>query len=276
MIGIKKITLLGVVAISSVVFAYEPSVYGAGNIDSDSPYGLTPTEQAVVDNKKTLQMLYNKMTEQQRRIDGLTTILEGQNREILELKEQLEAQSSIAAKNSAADQNKTYSLLMQLSQNIDFISSTYVTKEEISSLLGGSSISSNSNTAAPMNNNVGAPVGNNSAASYRRGVQLFGQGSYGAAKDHFEQALAQNYKSAPSHYYLGEIAYYTKNYQDAVSHYKQSASVSDDASYMDVLFLHTAIALDRTGEREQARSFYQHVIDNYPNKKAAAIARKRL
>jgi len=34
------------------------------------------------------------MTEQQRKIDGLTTVIEGQNREILELKEQLEIQTN--------------------------------------------------------------------------------------------------------------------------------------------------------------------------------------
>ena len=269
MINIKKITLLGAITIGSVLFAYEPSVYGAGNIDSATPYGLTPTEQAVVDNKKTLQMLYNKMTEQQRRIDGLTTIIEGQNREILELKEQLEVQNSLAARNSAEDQNKTYSLLMHLGESIDFISSTYVTQDDLKKALAGS-------RPTTVNSNVGSPIRSNSADSYRRGVQLFGRGSYGAAREHFERALSENYKPAPTNYYLGEIAYYTKNYTDAVSYYKQSASIADSASYMDVLFLHTAIALERTGEREQASSFYQHVIDNYPNGKAAAIARKRL
>ena len=87
---------------------------------------------------------------------------------------------------------------------------------------------------------------------------------------------AVNYKTAASNYYLGEIAYYTHNYQDAVAYYKLSASLYDQASYMDVLFLHTAIALDKSGEKEQARSFYQHVIDTYPNKKSAAVARNRI
>jgi TolA-binding protein len=45
---------------------------------------------------------------------------------------------------------------------------------------------------------------------------------------------------------------------------------------MDVLFLHTAIALDKNGEKAQAQSFYQHVIDTYPNKKSASIARNRI
>jgi len=85
-----------------------------------------------------------------------------------------------------------------------------------------------------------------------------------------------NYKPAASNYYLGEIAYYTHNYQEAVSYFKLSASLYDQASYMDVLFLHTAIALEKSGEKEQARSFYQHVIDAYPNKKSASIARNRI
>lgn len=62
MLSFKQITLFGFVSMASLLYAYEPSVYGAGNIDSATPYGLTKTEQAVLENKKTLQMLYNKVT----------------------------------------------------------------------------------------------------------------------------------------------------------------------------------------------------------------------
>ena len=92
--NINKMLFVSVLGIASTLYAYEPSVYGAGDINSASPYGLTQTEQAVLENKKTIQMLYNKMNDQQRKIDGLTTIIEGQNREILELKEQLEVTNS--------------------------------------------------------------------------------------------------------------------------------------------------------------------------------------
>jgi len=85
MISIKKLFLLASLAISSILYANEPSVYGAGNIDSETPYGLTQTERTVLENKKTIQMLYNKINEQQRKVDGLGTIIEGQNKEIVEL-----------------------------------------------------------------------------------------------------------------------------------------------------------------------------------------------
>ena len=262
---INKITFLSLIGVASVLYAYEPSVYGAGDIDSASPYGLTKTEQTILENKKTIQTLYNRMTELQRKMDGLTTIIEGQNKEILELREQVEMQTSTGSSNG--DDNQTYSLLMQMGETIDHINNTYVSKDELKKQLAGS---------RPSSSNLGSPIGSNSANTYRKGVQLFGRHSYGAAKERFEKSLASNYKPASSNYYLGEIAYYTHNYKDAVAYYKQSASLYDKASYMDVLFLHTAISLDKNGEKAQAQSFYQHVIDNYPNKKSAAIARKRL
>ena len=267
MLSKNKIIFLGFMTMASSLYGYEPSVYGAGDIDSASPYGLTKTEQAVLENKKTLQMLYNRMTEQQRKIDGLTTVIEGQNREILELKEQLEVQTTQITQNtSSQEDNSTYSMLLELGQTIDHINNTYVSRDELKKVLAGSRPSSS----------LGSPVGSNSADTYRKGVQLFSKRSYGAAKARFEQTVAINYKPAASNYYLGEIAYYTHNYKDAVSHYKLSASLYDQASYMDVLFLHTAIALDKSGEKAQARSFYQHVIDTYPNKKSASIARNRM
>jgi TolA-binding protein len=61
-----------------------------------------------------------------------------------------------------------------------------------------------------------------------------------------------------------------------VTYFKLSSALYDQASYMDVLFLHTAIALDKSGQKEQAKVFYQHVIDNYPNKKSASIAKNRI
>lgn len=268
MLNNKKITFVALVGMASLLYAYEPSVYGAGDINSPTPYGLTQTEQAVLENKKTLQRLYNNITEQQRKIDGLTSVIEGQNREILELKEQLETETKKIDKmiSSSKDDNATYAILLELGQKIDLINNTYVSRDELSTALAGSSASGNSN----------ASVGGNPADTYRKGVQLFSSRSYNAAKDRFEQTVALNYKPAASNYYLGEIAYYTHNYSDAISYYKLSASLYDQASYMDILFLHTAIALDKNGDKEQARSFYQHVIDTYPNKKSASIARNRM
>ena len=269
----KRFILYGFIGLSSLLYAYEPSVYGAGDIESANPYGLTKTEKAVLENQKTLQMLYNTVKEQQRKIEGLTTVIEGQNKEILALKEEL---TTVANRPEPVkeDTNQTYSLLLELGQMIDNINNTYVSRDELKKILAGSRPQVD-NSGSSFNSNTHSITGN-SADIYRKGVQLFSRGSYGASKEYFLQALAENYKPASTNYYLGESAYYTQNYKDAIAYYKQSASLYDQASYMPVLYLHTAISLDKSGEKEQAQGFYQYVIDNYPNTKASAIAKKRV
>ncbi|MCH9741437.1 MAG: hypothetical protein K0U38_11460 [Epsilonproteobacteria bacterium] len=258
----KKTILISLIGITSL-FANEPSVYGAGNIDSAEPYGLTATEKNVLENRKQVQFLKNRVAEQQNRINGLTTVIEGLNRQILDLKENL------GSNTQAEDYNKTYSLLLDLGTMIDQINNNYVTQEDLQTALRGGAIKSSSGTTR---NSVSTDV----STVYREGVQLFGRKSYNAARAKFEQALSNSYKPAASNYYLGEIAYYTDDYSSAVSYFKKSASLYDKASYMKVLYLHTAIALSRSGQQDQARGFFQYVIDNYPGTKAAQIAKKNL
>ena len=277
--NLKHIVLVGVLGVSSLLHAYEPSVYGAGDIDSAKPYGLTQTEQAVLENKKTVQMLYNKMNEQQRKIEGLTTIINGQNREIVALKEQVTVIEN-KPEPPQEDKNQTYTLLLELGKMIDTINTTYISRDELRNILAQSQSQAetnyNSGTSPNTSTQSSTLDSSNIADSYLKGVQLFSKHSYNASKEYFEQTLSKNYKTASSNYYLGEIAYYTHNYKDAVAYYKQSASLYDQASYMPVLYLHTAISLDQTGEKQQAQAFYQHVIDNYPNGKVASIAKSRM
>jgi len=269
----KKIILYGFIVLSSLLYGYEPSVYGAGDIDSANPYGLTKTEQAVLENKKTVQMLYNKVKEQERKMEGLTTVIEGQNKEIVSLKEKVNMLSK-QLESKKDDDNKSYSLLLELGKMIDNINNSYVPREELQKILEGINVQSKNNASYDNSNTYSMET--NSADSYRRGIELFSRGRYDSAKKFFLQALSENYKSASTNYYLGESSYYTQNYKDAIAYYKQSASLYDQASYMPVLYLHTAISLAKTGEREQAQGFFQYVIDNYPNTKSASLAKKRI
>lgn len=269
----KKIILIGTISIVSFLFAREPSVYGAGNIDSSSPYGLTKTEKGVLENRRTVQNLKNRVYEQQNRIEGLTTIIDGLNKEVLSLKEQL---SSVMDNSKIQDDyNKTYSLLLELSKMVDQINDNYVTHEDLRESLAGSRVvqqQQNSVIVAPIESSNSVDI----STIYRRGVQLFAQKSYNSAKENFEEALAKNYKLASTNYYLGEIAYYTQDYYNAIDYYKKSASLYDSANYMKTLYLHTAISLSRSGQEEQAKNFFQFIIDTYPNTRAAEIAQKNL
>ncbi|NOZ90769.1 MAG: tetratricopeptide repeat protein [Epsilonproteobacteria bacterium] len=266
----KKIVLIGSLCFLAL-YANEPSVYGAGDIDSPNPYGLSKTERGVLENRRAVQNLKNRVAEQQNRIDGLITIIDGLNKEILALKEQIRINNNRI--NQSNDNNRTYNMLLELGTMIDQINKTYVTKEELKEALAGSRTVQSSTVSS--NTNMGNSA-DDISTTYRRAVQLFGQKSYNAAREKFQEAIAQNYKPASSSYYLGEIAYYTKDYNQAIRYYKKSASLYDNASYMKVLYLHTAIALARTGQEEQAKNFFQFVVDNYPGTKAADIAKKNL
>ena len=75
---------------------------------------------------------------------------------------------------------------------------------------------------------------------------------------------------------MGEIAYFTSDYYTAISYYKKSASTYNKASYMKILYLHTALSLLQTGQHDQAKGFFRYVVDNYPNTKSAEIAQNNL
>ncbi len=203
------------------------------------------------------------------RIDGLTSLIEGLNASLAELK------MAQKHRTGSSDSNRTVQLIEELGKMIDEINRNYVSRDEMREVLRTVSVS-NERSSFKERASTEKRDDLSPKKRYSEGVRAFVKKRYNEAKKHFLLTAQKGYKPAASNYYLGEIAYYTKAYQDAIFYYKKSASLYDQASYMDVLLLHTAISLDQTGEKEQARAFYESVIENYPNKKAASIARKRL
>jgi TolA-binding protein len=262
----KRVILINFI-VATTLFATEPSVYGAGNLDSAEPYGLTETERSVLENRRAIQNLKNMVSAQQNRIDGLTTIIEGLNREILSLKEQLG--------NGGSGENSG-NVLFELKQKLEQISNNYVTQLDLEEAIRTGKVSKNRTEVANSYIQPSSSTTESISELYTKAVRLFGQRNYQTAKEFFEQSIAAGHKEASSNYYLGEIAYYTKDYASAVGHYKQSASINNTANYMKVLYLHTGIALVRDGKEDKAKPFFKFVVDNYPNTKAAEIAQKNL
>jgi TolA-binding protein len=150
-----------------------------------------------------------------------------------------------------------------------------VSKEELQKILDGKKISASKPKINKQETNESLE-GRSTAKIYSEGVRLFIKQRYDEAEKRFTITDTKGYKPAASNYYLGEIAYYTKKYEDAIFFYKKSVSLYDQASYIDVLLLHTAISLEKTGDKAQAKTFYRNIIDNYPDKKSAKIAKEKL
>jgi len=222
------------------------------------------------ENRNRINTLQRMMMQQNERIDGLTSLIEGLSASLAELKMAQE-------RGGSSGDEEIKKLIRDLGKMIDEINRKYVSHEELEKLLESRTPSSSSKEQTVHRKQNSNSLGKVSASKlYSEGVRLFVKKRYTEAQKRFLLTAQKGYKPAASNYYLGEIAYYTKNYEDAIFYYKKSAGLYDKAGYMDVLLLHTAIALDKTGKKEQARLFYENVIENYPNKKAASIAKERI
>lgn len=302
---------IALVAISfSCLTASEPSAFGAGDLNAPKPYGLTPTESTILETKKDLQKISAKSNNQanqvdslRERIDGLQTILEGitasnhanksklsaleekntkEHKDINEYNKRLTdlvQEQSKLVENNKANIDKINVVLSEISKVIDSINGSYVTKEELKKLLGNKSVSAKDTKQEQQDKSKLDKKDSASTSNVdieKDAAQAFKDKDYTKAKEKYRHLAEQNYKPAKSNYMLGEIEYYRKNYSDAVSYFKKSATLSANAEYMPVLLLHTAMSMDESGDKANAQNFYSAVVSKYPNSNEAKLASKKI
>jgi TolA-binding protein len=258
---------------SATLLVAEPSVYGFNNLNSGTTQGLTSAEKMIIKNKKTIVSLKRKVAQQNERIDGLTSLIEGLSASIAALKEGGNLSSSTAGSSDNT------ALLKDLGKMIDKIDAEYVSKEELQKVLSEKNryVSTTSKKDKPKQSESKNSLEKRPTVKlYGEGVRHFVKKRYDEAKKRFMITDAKGYKTAASNYYLGEIAYYTKQYENAIFYFKKSAGLYDQATYIDTLLLHTAVSLEKNGDRDQAKVFYENIIVNYSGKKSAKIAKQKL
>ncbi|QKF82690.1 tetratricopeptide repeat protein [Halarcobacter ebronensis] len=131
---------------STLIKAEEISAFGAGDLDSKNPYGLSSAEKNILNNKKTLGNIDSKVKDVKltieslsERIDGLESIYEGDsqklNKAIIKINEiikNVEENSTLTQKNSGDIENlKTVSTQM-LSMQEEFSKSLNSLKAAVS------------------------------------------------------------------------------------------------------------------------------------------------
>jgi len=255
-------------------YGYEPNYDEPPRDRYSEPKRTIPAKQVIIQNRKTITALKRRVDELEERLNGVTSLMEGLNATISEMK----MAESMGPNRSDTKTPDNTQLLKELGLMIDKINDDYVSKDDLKQALAGQKISTDRThtkkhtTTASSEGFTDRPT----SKIYSEGVRLFVKQRYDEAQKRFVITDKKGYKPAASNYYLGEIAYYTKKYEDAIFFYKKSASLYDQASYIDVLLLHTAISLEKTGDKGQAKTFYQNIIDNYPDKKSAKIAKEKL
>ena len=295
--------------------AAEVSAFGAGDLDSKNPYGLSSTEKNILKNKKTLGSIDSKVKDVKlslesinERIDGLESIYEGDSQKIngsvLRLNEiikKVEENSTLTEKHStdieqillmqeeiAKNISKLKKAIRNLSSITSKINKTYIsdnefktnmdqfiTRAEFESLKKSLGNTTSSNvTAKSKPKKISSTLDKDSMME--EAIRLFKKDYFSKAIPMFETLIAQNYKPATNNFYLGEIWYYRKKYDDAIRHFKTSAMLYDKASYMPKLLLHSAISFEETKDFSNAANFYSTLIDIYPDSKEAKAAAKNL
>ncbi len=248
---------LWLMLIASSLLQAEPSVYASAS--------RAPTRSSLYALKQEVARLHEE-------VDGLRSIVEGLSRTVERLK---------PSRNGGEQK-----LLRDISTLLDTINQKYVSHSELKRAITSGRVTTPIRAAAPkpkqraVSRASTTPKGSlataPSSALYSRGVRLVTKKHYSDALKRFEILEQRGYKKAPTHFYLGEIAYRTHQYARAIDEYKQSAELNDHAGYMDTLLLHTGLAMEKDGKKRQAKRFFQAIIDGYPKTSSARIAKKHL
>jgi len=301
-----KSSILATIIVASLplsLYSAEPSAFNAGNLESTNPYGLTSSEKTLLENKKNLRKVFVKSNNQanevdsiRERIDGLQTIVESLSRKSQENKINLKKLNKEKSQelNSSNEYEKRLSefsqvnrdeisniklVIGELSSLIATINSMYVTKKEFNILVNdvnkfkdlvAKELSTNS---APVKSKLSS-MSNGDIAT--KAKAFYDKKYYTKAIEYYSYLIDKNYKPAKAHYMIGAMKFKRKNYADAISYYKKSASLYSKASYMPELMLNTAISMDKTKDKKNAKAFFNAVVAKYPDSSQAKSADKYL
>lgn len=104
--------------------------------------------------------------------------------------------------------------------------------------------------------------------------KLYSSKQIDEAKARFSWLVEQNYQKAEANYFLGQIAFGQKHYEDAIFYYKESATLDDKAEYMPALMLYTIKSFEALKDRQNMMRFIQSLLALYPKSKEAQEAKK--
>lgn len=283
------------------ISASEPSAFGAGDLNNPTPYGLTPSEEVILENKKKLNKVVVKSNNQanevdslRERIDGLQTIIESlsrksqenkikiqkidtKNLQDLENQDQYEQRLSEIVQKNSEEIEKLKLAIAELSVLIDSINTSYVSKDEFNQLVKDVNNFKSLTAKELKSKSSGTKFDGKSLGDIAtQAKKYYDKKYYTKSIEHYQYLIKKNYKPARAHYMIGEMYYYRKNYADAIAYFKKSAKLYSKASYMPNLMLHTGVSMRKTGDKKNAKAFLNGVMQKYPDTKYAKEAKKQL
>ncbi len=314
----KKI--FSVALIGATLLYAESSAFGAGDLTSDSPYGLTSGEKLLKEKLDTLSnndaQVNSRINEIEQRVEGLQSTLEGinsqyakSNSRLTQLETNFEAMENnlstelqnlkayVEESRKIQDTNNKQikKILAELSSLVDSINANYVSKDDLNDF----NLSANNTLIIPTSDDKNATsLKENNASvipvkekevkqiddSWKKkknneildlAIKDLNDNSYENSKTKLNYLISKQYKPARANFWLGEIEYKQKKYNNAIAYYKTSSALSTKGDYFPKLLYHTAISLDKIGDPKTANGFYKALKTNYPNSPEAKASPNR-
>ena len=316
----KIVIFFNFILVSSICLGAEVSVFSAGNLNVDEPYGLTSTEKYILKNKKDLNFLDKKVKnvkshiqELNKRIDGLSSIYEGESQRLnstLFKLEDIDNNLKINVEKRDLNTKEIHSLknvvnqvlLMQKdfeSQNkknintlkkaiseltilVNKINSDYVTSKEFKSNMS-QFVTLQEYKFGKTSKKEDEKLLKNNTFSSKSKEELLLEARLLFKQDYFTKALPilyyldkEKYELGEINYLLGEIHFYRKKYKKAINYFKKSALLNDKVEYMPKLLLHSALSFEKIRDLDNAKSFYNTIMELYPNSYESNISKDKL
>lgn len=296
--------LISIISFALVVntSAKDVSVFGAGDLESGSPYGLTKAEKASLKNSNKIKDLsyqinsiQSNQDEIKQQFEGIKSVFDSDSKnlsstknklsnvsdrltnietELENLKQQLNQFIALQKDNNKVLEESN----LKLSNLINKINKEYVSKKEFDELVGFINKKKTTKKSTPkVVNNADNNFGfRSNAALFDYAVKMHGKRYLTKTMPMFDKLVKDNYKKASSSYYLADILHFKKRYKDAIHYYKQSMMLNDSAPYIPKLLLNSAHSFEMLKDKTNAINFYETLVDAYGDTPEAKQAIKRL
>lgn len=278
------------VALLGATLSYaEVSAFKAGNINSSSPYGLTPNEKLLKDKLDELNgnflQVNSALDSTNERVEGLQSTFEGINSQYNESNEKIARFEQQLATMEEDLKKANSSLRAMRNENKQIKQALSELTQLISASIGKDIMEQNATAPSFKDSNTTAVAKKDEPAwKKKESIEILNTAlkefekkeSLESAKEKFEFLITRRYKPARANFYLGEIEYKQQNYSGAIVLYQKSVALySKDTDYMAKLLYHTAISFDKVGDTARANGFYQALKAQYPQSAEAKAAPNR-
>lgn len=273
---IKKIIFLG--ALAPIIYA-ETSAFNAGNINLKEPYGLTENEKVLLENKKKVETLSKdytgvdfKTNKALERIEGIQSVIDDLNNKTYNFEGKLLEVEKFSKEKSESYDKELADIKQELKNQKYAINQLKKALSELTNLVG----SLGESKAAKISNielNTNNETAQTPAQKMDNAISLFNSKNYDAAAKIFEELANSRHKPAQCNFYLGQIAYAKKDYNNAIYYYKTSSDLYNaqgvKAPNMPLILLNTANSLKAINELDKANNFYAALKKQFPNSSEA-------